>query len=226
MWAYVGLCSSLIGLFPAVAPAQPILASCWHVADPVHCTRESLRDAFQVALADVPVEGTLVFGLTIDSSGQLKTVDLLRDIDPPLGQRALDIMAQFTEWSVAIPEGQLEEVRWTLPVSLAPVDRGSGFQVSWGMEHGEAISLASLDQLVLLPILVMDPSGHLQPPAEVEVRYQKGERIRSWRSPSRLSAKAAKGLKRCRVHGLLTVVAYVQKGTRFEEVSRTWVIRP
>ena len=137
----------------------------------VHCTRRASGMPSRSPWP-MPVEGTLVFGLTIDSSGQLKTSICFWDIDPPLGQRALDIMAQFTEWSVAIPEGQLEEVRWTLPVSLAPVDRGSGFQVSWGWNTGRP-SPCLIGSTVLLPILVMDPSD-TQPPAEAGgTRYQR-----------------------------------------------------
>lgn len=226
MWACVGLCSSL-ALFPSIpVHAQPVLSSCVHQDEPIRCTQLSLQEAFQHALTDITVEGTLVFSLTIDSSGRLKAVELLRDLDPPLGDRAIRIFDQLPDWAPIAFQGQVQEATFTLPVTLEPAHPGSGYQVSWGNAQGEGISRSDLDQLAMEPVLILDLSGHTLPPAEVVFTYQRGSRTKTWRSPSRLTSSTRKVLKRCRVGGTLTLIAFVQQGTRFQEVMRSWTILP
>lgn len=168
----------------------------------------------------------MVFSLTIDSSGRLKAVELLRDLDPPLGDLAIRIFDQLPDWSPVVLQGQVHEATFTLPVTLEPAHPGSGYQVSWGNAQGEGISRSDLDQLAMEPVLILDLSGHTLPPAEVVFTYQRGSRTKTWRSPSRLTSSTRKGLKRCRLGGTLTLVAFVQQGTRFLEVSRSWTLLP
>lgn len=168
----------------------------------------------------------MVFSLTIDSSGRLKAVELLRDLDAPLGDRAIRIFDQLPDWAPVVLQGQAQEATFTLPVTLESGHTGSGYQISWGSAQGEGISRSDLVQLAMEPVLILDLSGHALPPAEVMVTYQRGNRTRTWRSPSRLTSSTKKGLKRSRVGGTLTLVAFVQQGTRFLEVSRSWTLLP
>lgn len=214
-------------VFPfGLAFAQPVLSPCAHQPEPIPCTRRYLQETFAKALADLSVEGTLVFSLTIDSLGHLSNVDLLRDLDPPLEQRAKQVFDLIPDWVPTDYQGQSRETTWTLPVTLASDYSLSGYQISWGSAQGEGISRSHLEQQALEPVLVLDESGHTQPPSEVMITYRRGRRTNSWRSPSRLTSGTKKGISRCRAGGTLTVVAYVQHGTGFQQLSRTWTILP
>ena len=206
--------------------AQPVLLSCVRQADPIACSRHELQEAFQSALDDITVEGTLVFRLTIDTLGRLKTVDLLRDLDPPLGERAVSVFDQIPDWTPLVEQGQVQEATFVLPVTLGSGHHLSGYRISWGRDRGEGITRADLDQLAMEPVLVLDTEGRTVPPSEVVITWQRRGKTKTWRSPSRLNAQARKGLNRCRAGGTLTLVAYAQQGTRFQEVIRTWAILP
>lgn len=214
-------------------PSPPFLLNCNHHPDPVLCTAETLsrhinKELIYPSLAiESLVEGTVLLGFTIDTSGNVKDLKVLKDIGGGCGLAALSAFPAKEAWGPAILEGRAVPMDMTLPVKFSLKDTlltaANAYTIYWGNQSEQThIKQGELKTLMTQSPVLRNKNGDVIQP--VELYYIKLILTRKGRSKIKKFRTRDALFKHLKPDHRMIVVGIVPYKRTFLEVTKEWII--
>jgi TonB family protein len=111
-------------------------------------------------------EGIVVVRFTVDETGVISQLELIRDIGHGCGQEAMRVVRMMPAFTPALRNGIPTATKMTLPIRFRKIvgeDKKPLCKIHWGSIYEEKIEREELKELVKQGIVVRDNYGNIYP---------------------------------------------------------------
>lgn len=179
------------------------------------------------------IEGLVLLRFTIDSSGAVTMVELLKGIDKACNEEALRLLRSMPRFSPARKAAQAVESKMTIPIRFRLNDmlhhpNEDLYQLHWAKMVQDSISRKELQAMLAAEMpFVRDAKGWNYRIENLELTYLKGQKISSaaMLAPDNWSEEMLEIFSNARRGGILVFTARITDKFKTVEVVREFYVR-
>ncbi len=235
------LCGVNLGIYGQILDRPPLFEGCddplISIEQQVACSRAKLLEyverkiEYPDSAALQGVEGVLVARFTIDTSGMVIMVELLKGLQKDCNEVALQVLRGLPRFSPALQGGQAQQASLTIPIrfqldKLLHHPNEDLYHFHWAQQKQDSISRKELKMMLPQAPFVRDAKGLNYRIEKLELTYIKGRKLRTATSydPQDWSPEMLDILQKARPKGILMFKAEIQDKYKKVVVIREFYI--
>ncbi len=172
------------------------------------------------------IEGVVYLSFVVDESGKTINLALLKDIGGGCGEEALRVFRAMPPWHPGILHDRKVKVQLQIPVEFRFSDFESfeDYTFRWGDLENYEISKKELKKNLSQQAQVFDEGGSAVAISSLTFSSNKKNKTSSAQSKGHITPQMKKLVKKLKKGSLFSVIATIQKGGKFIEIDKEFLI--
>lgn len=176
------------------------------------------------------IEGVVVVRFLVTETGEITSLELVRDIGEGCGQEAMRVVRMMPKFRPALREGKPVATKMTLPIRFKKLDEAKAnnsnlYQIHWGTIYGNSVEKEKIPELTRQMLMVRDYYGNVYEINYITVKIKTGNKEDVYETKgNQFSKEMLQALKKAKPQQKIVFIATIHKNYVDIEVERELVV--
>lgn len=176
------------------------------------------------------IEGVVVVRFLVTETGEITSLELIRDIGEGCGQEAMRVVRMMPKFRPALREGKPVATKMTLPIRFKKLEEAKAnnsnlYQIHWGTTYSNSIEKEKLPELVRQMLIVRDYYGNVYDVNYITLKIKTANKESVYETKgSYFSKEMVQALKKAQPQQKIVFVATIHKNYVDIEVERELIV--